>query len=173
MAESAAVETDTYSVEKQMRFQLPEPPNIAQGGSTKPGWDYVRKNRYMKKLWHSAVSQGHMPLPPAVLKQIRWRVSARFRLHSKRDPTDNLPYTLKWVLDGLKANQGKRSLDYRDGLYVHKGFVYDDSDRWVERGTVEQRICRIEPSRPLHPRPSERGLELVLTIAEVYPVGAV
>lgn len=124
-----------------MRLVLPLPPSPNKRSSH---WavEQRAKNEYRAACWIQAVKQA-MPraiedLPAKVI------VQATFYLRNRRDEADNLPGSLKWTLDTLKAKQTGK-LDWRQGLYETKGFLIDDGPDHCEALPPTQYLDRKEP----------------------------
>lgn len=125
-------------------LDLPEPPS-PNDLHPHPKERIKQKNGVRRKTWQAAISQRRPVSDPPDPVLIR----AHFRLHNLRDPADNLPASLKYVLDALRLPSEGDRLHYRGGLYERKGYFVDDSPKHLVIDEVTQEIDR-----------SDRGLTL-------------
>jgi len=112
-------------------LDLPEPPNMA---NRRVHWS--ERDRWKARAWAVACSQS---LPFAASPE-RVIVSANFRLHQLMDE-DNLAARLKLVLDCLRQNQAGK-VRWRGGLFIARGYFFDDDPAHMELGTVTQEVDR-------------------------------
>ena len=131
-------------------LDLPLPPSPNAVATHNPLHLHGSKRKYQKKCWAVAIAQAKPPRDPALAV----RVDAHFRVHNIRDEADNLPASLKWVLDSLRQKQ-QGKLNWRQGIYDKCGYFIDDNPRHLIKGDVTQVIDR-----------KNKGLTLVLTVIE-------
>jgi hypothetical protein len=124
-----------------MKLVLPLPPSVNQR-RPHPMAEYRAKNEYRKQAWARACQQA-MPRAEQDLPRLV-RVHATFFVRNRRDRVDNLPGSLKWALDTLKARQ-TGDVAWRQGMYDQKGYLIDDSEAYCAPGVLEQHVERRNP----------------------------